>query len=426
MITGNTRLFLLAFFSAAAVCCAAEKNVADPLLEAARNGDTVSQLTVADQYFFGRNKRKVNLHLAAYWFRKAADNGSAKAQFNYGICCLKGWGVTASPQTGYLWISKAADQQLEEAMIVQAELLFTGLAPEMDPARRFPAMGADVNRSLAILRKLSARGNYSAAKTLARVLLKDPELRRKQAVELRESAMIAARMLPRDVECILIYATVLQNGIGGNTDMKQAISLLHSIEDISPEAMARLSEIYDYGFSVRQDRQKAFELCRKAAEQGSPRAQLVLGTRYLEGDMVEHSPEKAFKWISRSLQGGYPAAAAALGKCFLDGIGTMPDASRAFELFMQGANAGDPESQYRLGKCFLDGTGTEKDFAGAVHWFKTSAKSGHADAERELGIAMVEGRGTAINRSEGMNLLRTAASKGDIQAIEYLNGVQNR
>lgn len=420
------RLFILPALFSAAVCFAAEKPVADALLEAARNGDEISQLKVADQYFFGRNNRKADSHLAAYWFRKAADNGNARAQFNYGVCCLKGWGVPASPQTGFLWISKAAAQELEAAMIMQAELLFSGLAPELDPARRFPAMSADVNKSLEILRKLSGRGSALAAKSLARLLLKDPELRTKYAGELRKNAVFSAGKLPRDVECVLIYATVLQNGIGGDTDLKKAVQLLHSIEDISPEAMARLSEIYNYGFAVQQDCQKAFDLCQRAAELGSPRAQLALGMRYLEGDMVEHSPARAFELFRSSWHGGYPAAAAALGKCFLEGIGTQQDMQKAFEFFMQGANAGDPESQYRLGKCFLDGAGTDKDSAGAIHWFRTAAKSGHADAERELGIAMIEGRGTEINKSEGIKLLQTAASKGDIQSIEYLNGARNQ
>lgn len=410
--------FTIVLFSATA----AEKGSSDLLLKAAREGEVISQLKVADQYFFGKKGRRVNLSLAAYWFRKAADAGNARGQFNYGVCCLKGWGVPASPQTGFLWISKAAAQQLEEALIMQAELLFRGLAAEDDPAHRFPAMSADVDKSLDILRKLVSQGNISAAKSLARLLLSDPVLRGKNATELRNCAMISAKNMPRDVECVLIYTTVLQNGIGGSTDTRQAVNLLHSIEDISPEAMARLSEIYEYGFSVPQDREKSLDLCRRAAKLGSPRAQFAMGTRHLEGNMVEHAPEKAFMFFKQSMQNGYPAAAAALGKCLLDGIGTEKNAEKAFELFMQGAVSGDPEAQYRLGRCFLDGTGTARDFSGAAHWFRSAANSGHTDAERELGIVMLEGKGMEINKVEGIRLLKTAAAKGDIQAIRYLNG----
>ena len=418
----SIKKLLFAVLLAVTFCTFAEdKTPADPLLEAARNGDTQSQLKVADQYFFGKNSRKSNLVIAAYWFKKAADSGNARAQFNYGVCCLKGWGVPPSPQTGFLWISKAASQHLEEALIMQAELLFRGLAAENDPKRNFPAMSADVDKSLAILRKLAAKNNPAAAKTLARLLLSDPELRQKNSVELRKNSAAAVRMLPLDVEAVLIHATILQNGIGGVTDIKEAVRLLHTIENISPEAMARLSEIYEYGFSVPQDKVKALALCRQAANAGSPRAQFALGTKYLEGDMVEHSLARAFELFTKAWHGAYPPAAAALGKCYLNGMGTDKDEAKALELFMQGSHAGDPESQYRLGICFSKAYGTDRNFAAAVHWFKSAASAGHADAMRELGIAFIEGKGCEVNKSEGLKLLQSASAKGDIQSIEYLN-----
>ena len=403
----------------------ADKSPADTLLEAARNGDVPSQLKVADQFFFGKNNRKVNPALAAYWFRKAADAGSPRGQFNYGICCLKGWGVPASSQTGFLWISKAAEQQLEEALIMQAELLFRGLPEEDDPARSFPAMSADPEKSLAILRKLFSSGSSSAAKSLAGLLLSDQKLRSQNAAELRKCSEFAVRKMPLDIESVLMYSTVLQNGIGGNSDEKKAVELLHSISDFSPEAMARLSVIYEYGFSVPQDRKKALELCRKAAKLGSPRAMFTLGTKYLEGDMVEHSLSKAVDFFKQSWSGGYPPAAAALGKCFANGMGVDKNPEKAFDFFMQGAVAGDPEAQYHLGVCFSKAIGTAKNSAGAVHWFKAASESGHPDAMRELGISLIEGKGVKTDRSEGLRLLDAAASKGDVQAIEYLNGAKN-
>ena len=391
-------------------------------MTSARDGDVNSQLKLADEYFFGRGKRKINLQLAAYWFRKAAENDSAKAKFNYGVCCLKGWGVPKSPQTGYLWISRAAEQNFEPAQIMQAELLFRGIEPEFDADRRFPAISADPQKSLEVLTALFEKNSVPAAKTLAKLLLSDVKLRQKHSFLLRRSAETAAEKMPFDVESVLVYSTVLQNGIGGAADMKKAVRLLHSIENASPEAMARLADVYEYGLSVHADPAKALEYCRRAAVNGSPRAIHAMGVRYLEANMVEHSPEKARKLFEQAWKAEYPAGASSLGKCYLNAIGTLRDETKAFELFMQGAAVGDPESQYQLGLCFLNGIGTVKDTSGAVHWFKAAAAAGVADAMRELGIALLRGIGTKQNIPYGRQMLEEAAKNGDAKAGEILRG----
>ena len=411
-------LFCALVFSAGA----AEQKTADQLLDKARSGDVSSQLRLADEYFFGRSKRKINLHLAAYWFRQAAEKENARAQFNYGVCCLKGWGVPASPQTGYLWISRAAEKNLEQAVVMQCELLFRGLDAELDSDRRFPPMSADPEKALSRLTGLYEKGSVPAAKTLARLLLSDSQYRNKCAFQLRKCAQFAAGKSPHDVECVLMYATVLQNGIGGDGDMKKAVSLLHSIADFSPEAMARLADVYEYGLTGTADPAKALDFCRRAAKNGSPRAMHSLGVRHLEANMVEHSPQKAFKLFEESWKAGYPAGASSLGKCHLNAIGTQKDENKAFELFLQGATAGDPESQYQLGLCFLNAIGTARDTAGAVHWFKAAASAGSADAMRELGIALIRGVGTKQNIQYGREMLEEAVKRGDVRAMEFLRG----
>lgn len=423
-IQRGTGIYIFVFLIGFALELFASEQVApaDPLLESARSGDVSSQLKLADQYFFGRNKRRVDLHLAAYWFRRAAEKNEPQAQFNYGVCCLNGWGVPKSPQTGYLWISRAAAQQLEKAQVMQAELLYSGLEAEPDPQYRFPSMSADPEKALSTLRKLFERGSVHAASTIAKLLMGDTKRRVQNSFELRRAAAYAAKHSPGNIENVLLYATVLQNGIGGPTDTVEAVRLLKSIENSSPEAMARLAEIYEYGTGTAPDPHKAFELCRRAARAGSPRAMVQLGTRYLEANMVPHDPVMAFKLFSEAWKQTYPRAASALGNCHLHGIGTPRDPAKAVELFMQGANLGDPESQYQLGFCFRYGRGTPRDPSGAVHWFKASAATGHPDAIRELGICLVRGIGTASDPSAGLQLLREAVRKGDVQAAEFLSG----
>ena len=52
---------------------------------------------------------------AARWYRKAADQGDAEAQFNLGCCFLNGEGVAQNPVESQRWYQKAAAQGFAQA-----------------------------------------------------------------------------------------------------------------------------------------------------------------------------------------------------------------------------------------------------------------------------------------------------------------------
>jgi TPR repeat protein len=341
--------------------------------------------------------------------------------YNYALCCLRGWGVKKSPQTAFLWLERAAERQFVPAQIKHAELLFNGVEAEESDDYRFPQIAANPDAALKTLRKLAVSGDWIASGTLAKLLLSDTANLEKNGAEIRAAAKFADSKNKGNTEITLLYATVLQNGIGGASDMKTAAKLLHRIADRSPEAMAQLAEFYQFGFGVEPDQKKALELTRKAASSGNPRAKIALGNRYLEGDLVKHDPAEAFRLFEEAWKSGYPRSSSVLGKCYLNGIGTRQDTARAFELFLMGANAGDPESQYQLALCFMNGKGTRQDFKSAAYWMEVASKSSHTEATRELAVCLLEGKGVAADRKSAEALLRISASKGDVKSVELLN-----
>ncbi len=52
---------------------------------------------------------------AVRWYRLAADQGNAGAQYNLGLCYENGWGVTQSLEEAARWYRKAAEQGYEKA-----------------------------------------------------------------------------------------------------------------------------------------------------------------------------------------------------------------------------------------------------------------------------------------------------------------------
>ena len=52
---------------------------------------------------------------AATWYRKAADKGHSKGQYNLGVCYAEGEGVIKDQKEAATWFSKAADQAHKDA-----------------------------------------------------------------------------------------------------------------------------------------------------------------------------------------------------------------------------------------------------------------------------------------------------------------------
>ncbi|RLB71806.1 MAG: hypothetical protein DRH07_05860, partial [Deltaproteobacteria bacterium] len=63
---------------------------------------------------------------AVKWYRKAAEQGDAKAQFNLGLMYVKGNGVTLDHVEAVKWYRKAAEQGVAKAQIKLALMYAKG------------------------------------------------------------------------------------------------------------------------------------------------------------------------------------------------------------------------------------------------------------------------------------------------------------
>ncbi|MFZ2168120.1 MAG: tetratricopeptide repeat protein, partial [Methylococcaceae bacterium] len=60
---------------------------------------------------------------AVAWYRKAAEQGHAKAQFNLGVMYKKGQGVPQDYAQAYMWLNLAAAKGLENAVKTRDNLV---------------------------------------------------------------------------------------------------------------------------------------------------------------------------------------------------------------------------------------------------------------------------------------------------------------
>ena len=397
---------------------AKEQLSSDPLLESARKGNIHSQLLLADAFFFGKGGRKINPTLAVYWYRKAADSGSAQAQYNLGVCFEHGWGIQRSLLSAYDSYTKAAEQKLTRAVIRRAQLLYSGIPDEQAGKIKIPGLQRSPEQALSLLRKESSPEAYHA---LAVLLLKDTANLQKNAVEIRTLLEKAAAAPEVQTETLLHLATVLQNGIGGAPDQKRAADLLEAAaERKHPVGMTRYGKLLEHGFGRKPNPEQALQLYKEAAAKGDPESMFELARNLKSGFHTQTDLKNAFKLFKRSAERGYHSAFAAAGDCFRYGYGTSPSPDKAFEYYIRGARLGEAEAQFKTGECFRLAIGVPEDPEGAVFWYRKSAENGNPAALRRLAISLLTGYGIKKDITSGTNMLKKAAERGDREAEKLL------
>ncbi|MCX6926327.1 MAG: tetratricopeptide repeat protein, partial [Verrucomicrobia bacterium] len=82
--------------------------------KAADQGNAIAQFNLGGCYYGGEGVPKDYIE-AVKWYRKAADQGDADAQFNLGVCCSEGRGVEQNFVEAYKWFSFASAEGIENA-----------------------------------------------------------------------------------------------------------------------------------------------------------------------------------------------------------------------------------------------------------------------------------------------------------------------
>src|SRR6266550_3756399 len=117
----NRFLFTVLFLLSAAVFrLPAQQNEADRKMLAeiragANKGDAKAQYELGRAFFSGTLGVAKDEAEAVKWFRKAAEQNVADAQFSLGVCYANGQGVTKDDAEAVKWFRKAAEQNLADA-----------------------------------------------------------------------------------------------------------------------------------------------------------------------------------------------------------------------------------------------------------------------------------------------------------------------
>lgn len=188
---------------------------------------------------------------------------------------------------------------------------------------------------------------------------------------------------------------------------RQAIVFLNYQSESHPENIFSLGRLYDYGWGVKQDYQKAAELYLEAAEKGHPRAMYNIGNMYYQGDGVAQNYTKAKYWYEKGAEKGDDAALQGMGLLYHYGRGVSKDLNKAADWYIKAADKGNEIAIRNMSS--LD---SEKVF----NWFKKNESKGNIDIYHYLANMYQNGRGTAKNATTAHQYYQKAANLGSSHA----------
>ena len=321
----------------------------------AEKGDAQSQYELGLAFHNGSLGVAKDETEAAKWYRKAAEQNFANAQYNLGVCYSKGQGVAADKAEAVKWYRKAAEQNLALAQYNLGVCYDKGqgVAGDKMEAVKWYRKAAEQNDAL-------AQYNLGWCYT---------------------------------------------SGEGVEKDEVAAVKWYRKAADQDDAAAQfNLGLHYAKGQGVAKDEAEAAKWYRKAAEQNHAEAQYNLGVCYGKGQGVAADAAAAVKWYLKAAQQNIAQAQVNLGVSYANGQGVAADETEAAKWYRKAAERSDATAQYNLGLCYAKGQGVAKDEVQAYKWMLLAAGQGDEGARKLM--TPLEDRMTREQIAEGQKLAR--------------------
>lgn len=214
-------------------------------------------------------------------------------------------------------------------------------------------------------------------------------------------------------------------GYGVKKDLKKAFELysLAASQNI-PEAVNGLGVCYLNGRGTKQDFDKAAECFRKAADEGLPVAQANLADCYVYGNGVEQNYRTAMEWYEKAADQDYAPAAFNIGRLYYNGRpGIGLNYAKAAFWYRKAAELGLSEAQNSLGVCYLKGQGVDRNQEEAFFWFEKSAGQDNSSGLYNLANCYRDGAGVKKDKNKARQIYQKAAEMGSPSAKSALRNL---
>ncbi|WP_371374227.1 tetratricopeptide repeat protein [Thalassotalea aquiviva] len=164
--------------------------------------------------------------------------------------------------------------------------------------------------------------------------------------------------------------------------MKRSLSSLLATTTLIFSCVAFASQTFEQGYEYaqKQDYGNAIKIWLPLAEQGNPLAQSNLGVLYENGWGVKVDLDKARYWYELAVENKQTDAMFNLANMYHHGFGVEQDLNIAGELYLQAAEQNHGQAQLMLGVMFQQ----IEDFQQAIHWFQLAVENQVEGAQKNL------------------------------------------
>jgi TPR repeat protein len=317
------------------------------------------------------------------WFKAAADQGQACAQWYLGECYRVGTGVIQDPFEATAWFRMSAEQGYIDAQNSLGEML-----------RDYPCIDeAETTKKRQEAKKwfrlAAEQGNVEAQFNLGDLLSGYYGDLEKDFSGALKWFKLAARNGNKDARQKIKFC---KDKLQSAEDTDGTVKFLRAkAEGGDAEAQFDLSSRYYTGKGVQEDRSLSLQWLEKAAEQGHEKAlEVLVRRRGLDAEKVAHWCRKAAKqeltWAMYDLAGLY-----------FHGKGMSEDRARAVALYQNLAKSEASDdmwvamARYSLGQ--IAKISDPCPYSEMMMWFEKAAHQGLDLAQRELAQLFAEGFG---------------------------------
>jgi TPR repeat protein len=260
----------------------------------ATQGFIKQELELAADYFVGRGVPK-DLYQAAYWYRKAADQGNPTAQVDLGYMYTVGMGVSRDMAEAARWYRRAASSHSPDAKVNLAGLYMRGDGVKQDRAE-----------ALRLLTSAAEKGDSRAEAYLglANYLGSGIPIDRRTARTWFEKGV-----KQHDPEAE--YFLALSDSTEQVPDLAREADLFRlSAAGGYVKAMHSLGLFLVNHPDLPQAKDEATDALKAASMAGSWESSAVVGTLARDGQLIVKDQRAAYRWYRIAvLQGGSPAEA---------------------------------------------------------------------------------------------------------------------
>ncbi|UZO08334.1 uncharacterized protein OCT59_028592 [Rhizophagus irregularis] len=356
-----------------------------------------------------------DLEKAIYWYRKAADNGNKIAQYNLGnyykngeaekgdncaqinlgLLYETGEGTEIDLEMAVYWYKKAAENEYKVALYKLGLYYQIGKVVEKDETEK---------------------GNHYAQNSLGFMYENGGGTEKN-----KEKAFYwynkAAENGNRDAQYNLGECYELGNGVVDKDETKAFEYYEKSAENGDIDSKFQLGYCYVNGIGTEVDEEKGFELYNEASG-GYIEVDTIENDEELVNDL-----DKVNYWYHKAAENDNEFALFKLGNFYELGKGICENKVRAFEFYKKSANQGFIDAQYKLGYFYENGIGIDINKEKAFNSYKIAATEGNVNAQKNLAVLYERGEGTDKNIENAIYWYKKVIENGCLDVQENLSAL---